>query len=378
MRRKRCVARVLPACRASVFGGLRGRVDVAAGGRRRPIVTTDHHQHGFDHVVYASAGIAALAIKTELQALIEYGFTDRFTGIFIPELQHVDIAAPTSAQRTGLGYTEFGGRYQALQGDAWVLSGQATLRVPGTNETSNPAAIGYTGIETDVRALFGYTFAVGNWPAFIDLQLAQRFRAGAPPDELRFDATFGVRPAPRWLEARRSCSTWSPEGAGGPLFGSYGYVPVPAAGVYEPQRAGLVAPAAGRPVHDLAGGQQRCAGERPDPRRVVLGSEARLLARSGPRQRAAQTHINTFFAGLCRTVKSVAVRLAGVVVGEPAPHEGVADRRPVERGEPIGQHLGPCRPSGAATCSSALSQGFPARRALNGSISPTSGPRLCG
>ena len=37
--------------------------------------------------------------KTELQALIEYGFTDRFTGIFIPGLQHVDIAAPTSAQR---------------------------------------------------------------------------------------------------------------------------------------------------------------------------------------------------------------------------------------------------------------------------------------
>jgi len=170
--------------------------------------------------------------KTELQALIEYGLTDRFTGILIPGLQHIDIAAPTSAQRSGLGYTEFGGRYKFLQGDAWVFSGQATLRVPGTNDTSNPAAIGYTGVETDVRALFGYSFAVGSWPAFIDLQLAQRFRAGTPPDEMRFDATFGVRPAPRWLVLAQSLNVVS-EGAGGPPFGSYDYYKFQLSGVYE-------------------------------------------------------------------------------------------------------------------------------------------------
>lgn len=170
--------------------------------------------------------------KTELQALIEYGFTDRFTGILIPGLQHVDIAAPTAAQRSGLGYSEFGGRYQFFQGDGWVLSGQATMRVPGTNDTSNPAAIGYTGIETDVRALFGHSFAVGNWPAFIDLQLGERFRAGAPPDEVRFDATFGVRPAPRWLVLAQSFNVMS-EGAGGLPFGRYDYYKFQLSAVYE-------------------------------------------------------------------------------------------------------------------------------------------------
>jgi hypothetical protein len=170
--------------------------------------------------------------KTELQALIEYGFTDRFTGIVTPELQHVDIAAPTSAQRSGLGYTEAGGRYKFIQGDAWVLSGQATLRAPGTSDTSNPAAVGYTGIETDVRALFGYTFAAGPWPAFIDLELGQRFRAGAPPDELRFDATFGVRPVARWLVLAQSFNVVS-EGAGAPPFGGYGYYKFQLSGVYE-------------------------------------------------------------------------------------------------------------------------------------------------
>jgi hypothetical protein len=183
--------------------------------------------------IFGGGGLAPTARydKTELQALIEYGFTDRLTGILMPGLQHVDIAAPTEARRTGLGYTELGGRYLALQGDAWVLSGQATMRVPGTNATSNPAAIGYTGIETDVRALFGYGFAIGAMPAFIDLQLAQRFRAGAPPDELRFDATFGVRPAPRWLLLAQSFNVVS-EGGGSPPFASYDYYKLQLSAVY--------------------------------------------------------------------------------------------------------------------------------------------------
>ena len=68
------------------------------------------------------------------------------------------------------------------------------MRVPGTNDTSNPAAIGYTGDETDVRALSATSFSFGGMPAFVDLQLAQRFRADAPPNEFRADVTFGVRP----------------------------------------------------------------------------------------------------------------------------------------------------------------------------------------
>jgi hypothetical protein len=160
--------------------------------------------------------------KIEPQGWLEYGLTDRFTGIVAPGLQHIDIASPTDAQRTGLGYTEFGGRYSLLQGNSWVFSGQATMRVPGTNETSNPAAIGYTGAETDVRALFGNSFTVYGMPAFVDLQLAQRFRAGEPPNEFRADATFGIRPSERWMVLAQSFNVIS-EGAGSPPFSSYEY-----------------------------------------------------------------------------------------------------------------------------------------------------------
>ncbi len=161
--------------------------------------------------------------KFELEPLLEYGVTDRFTLIFGPTLQHIDIAAPFDASRTGLGYTEMGGRYRFWQNDGWVFSGQTLLRAPGTADRNNPAAIGYTDPELDMRALVGKSFNVGPFPAFIDLQAAQRLRAGDPPNEFRFDATFGLRFAPQWMVLLQSLNVIS-EGAGSTIFfPSYDY-----------------------------------------------------------------------------------------------------------------------------------------------------------
>ena len=73
--------------------------------------------------------------KLDLPFLFEYGATEDLTTIVSPSLQHVDIAAPFDAERTGLGYTEFGGRYRMLHGKDWVFSAQGTMRIPGTGET---------------------------------------------------------------------------------------------------------------------------------------------------------------------------------------------------------------------------------------------------
>jgi hypothetical protein len=174
--------------------------------------------------------------KSELEALIEYGVTDRLTAIAAPGLQHVDIAAPTDAQRTGLGYTELGGRYRLFQTDSWVVSGQATVKVPGTNDTSNPASIGYTGAETDIRGLIGYTFALHGMPAFVELEAAERFRAGAPPNEFRVDGTFGVQVAPKWLLLGQSFNVIS-EGAGAAPFTRYEYYKLQLSGVFSITKA---------------------------------------------------------------------------------------------------------------------------------------------
>jgi hypothetical protein len=170
--------------------------------------------------------------KFEAQGLIEYGVTDRFTLMAAPGFQRIDIAPPTSATRSGAGYTEFGGRYRLWQDNGWVFSTQATARVPGTNETSNPAAIGYTDPEYDARALLGKSFTLGGLAAFVDFEAAQRFRTGAPPNEFRFDASLGVRVAPKWLLLAQSLNVMS-EGSGGLLFPAYDYSKVQLSVVYS-------------------------------------------------------------------------------------------------------------------------------------------------
>lgn len=171
--------------------------------------------------------------KIEAQFLIEYGITDRLTAIFDPGLQYINIAPPVDASRGGLGYDEFGARYELLEDQDWVLSGQATLRLPGTTDTSNPAAIGYTDVEADFRALLGHNFKIGAMPAFFDLETAQRERTAGLPSEFRVDATLGVRVLPQWLLLAQSFNVIS-EGAGNTQYtgGSYDYEKLQLSAVY--------------------------------------------------------------------------------------------------------------------------------------------------
>lgn len=174
--------------------------------------------------------------KDELQSLIEYGITDRLTVGFQGGLQHIGIADPIDAERTGLDYTEFGARYAFLENQdrTWVFSGQATLRIPGTTDTSNPAAIGYTDVESDLRLLVGHSFTIAGLPAFIDLEGAQRVRTAGLPSEFRADGTFGLWVDPRWLLLVQSLNVVS-EGTGNPAFtgGSYDYEKLQLSAVYQ-------------------------------------------------------------------------------------------------------------------------------------------------
>jgi protein XagA len=170
--------------------------------------------------------------KDEAQALIEYGVTNWFTAMFGSSLQHVDIAAPFSAERNGLGYTDIGGRAKIWSNDSWVVSAQATVRIPGTYDKTNPAAIGYTDPEIDIRGLVGYSFKAGTMPSFVDVEVAQRFRLGGPPDEFRADVTFGIRPIDKWLLLAQSFNVIS-EGAGTWGFGSFAYHKFQLSAVYE-------------------------------------------------------------------------------------------------------------------------------------------------
>lgn len=160
--------------------------------------------------------------KVELQALMEYGVTDWLTAMAIPSLQHVSIAPPTDASRTGLGNSEIGARARVWQESNQVVSAQGSVRIPGTFDNGNPAAIGYTGVDVDLRVLYGAELKLGGLPTFVDVQLAQRFRTGGPPSEARVDLTFGVRAAQQWLFLVQQFNVIS-EGSGSAPFTSTNY-----------------------------------------------------------------------------------------------------------------------------------------------------------
>ncbi len=227
---------MLKRCVGLVFGVLVGPTAALAGawtlpegtGQMLATVAASTATSGFD-----DTGLTSIPRYNQLDAdaLLEYGLTNQLTVILQSGLQHIDIAAPIDAARTGFDYTEFGGRYQFLQADGWVLSCQALLELPGTTDTSNPAAIGYTDVEADFRALLGKSFMLGAMPAFVDLEVAQRQRGDGAPNEFRADGALGVQVMPRWLLLAQSFNVMS-EGTGSPIFGSYDYEKFQLSAVY--------------------------------------------------------------------------------------------------------------------------------------------------
>ena len=167
-------------------------------GHGQVIVTTTFTQAGEAFDTIGRFSPASNFRKFETTALVEYGFTDWLTGIVKPSFDAISASGATSASYSGLGMTEIGAQARVAQFGSSVLAVQGTVRVPGSTDRSNPVLIGSTRVEEDLRVLFGHGFKVGGWDGFIDLQAGYRWRGGGPPDELRFDATLGLRPVSNW------------------------------------------------------------------------------------------------------------------------------------------------------------------------------------
>jgi hypothetical protein len=158
-----------------------------------------------DHVFDADGNPIAIPrySKFETSAWVEYGLTDRFTLVFRPQFRSVSLAKPYDLNYAGLGYTALGVRMGLWSGGQTVFSLQSMLRIPG-----DPRVAG-TQFETETRLLYGRSYTLGTWPAFIDTALAYRFRGGVAPDEIRSDMTIGVWPRPDLMVMAQAFSTFS-------------------------------------------------------------------------------------------------------------------------------------------------------------------------
>lgn len=138
--------------------------------------------------------------KREISGYLEYGLTSRISIIAAPTLAH-DNGAPAVNSVTGSTSSAFGGRVLLYGTAERVVSLQALVQPPiGAGSLATQIANGGSrSLATDVRLMYGQSFLVLGYAAFIDLQPGVRLRTDPFPTEARFDATFGLRPISRLL-----------------------------------------------------------------------------------------------------------------------------------------------------------------------------------
>ena len=82
-----------------------------------------------------------------------------------------------------------------MAGHGFVVSTQVSVLADDETDALGQRTMGWETPTIESRMLAGYGFELGDWPAFVDLEVGYRYRLGVrAPDELRGDATFGIRP----------------------------------------------------------------------------------------------------------------------------------------------------------------------------------------
>ncbi len=128
--------------------------------------------------------------KLEISAYGEYGVTEWLTAIASPTYESVWSGGPPERSGRGAGASQAGARVRLLDGGAQVVSAQTTIIAPNVAESiwrNNSAG-------ADLRLLYGARFDAFSVPAFVDIQAAYRHFGGQIRDEMRLDATIGLRP----------------------------------------------------------------------------------------------------------------------------------------------------------------------------------------
>jgi protein XagA len=170
--------------------------------------------------------------KTDIDLYGEYGVRDWLTAIVQGGVTNRRVGEPNASSFEGADVTEAGDRIRLWQhGDA-VFSFQTTELVPGGGHGNESAQYGNTDAATDLRALVGYSFKLGQWDSFVDGEAAYRIRGGRPPSEFHFDLTLGTRPRPNVLIMLQSFNVVS-QGSGGYGFPRTSYSRLEASLVFD-------------------------------------------------------------------------------------------------------------------------------------------------
>jgi protein XagA len=144
--------------------------------------------------------------KQEFSTTFERGWSDTLTIIGGINTKHQAIPAPEigsdGLRAHSAGFAMFaGGRVKLWSDSHSVFSLQGTLQGSGERAIPQNQRKLDAPAEAEIRLLAGHSLNTPafNIPAFVDFQTAYRWRGGSKTDEVRFDATFGIRPLPHLL-----------------------------------------------------------------------------------------------------------------------------------------------------------------------------------
>lgn len=151
--------------------------------------------------------------KFELSTYAEYGLTDFVTLIGDPAW-FTFRAKPPGVSRSGPGAAEAGARVKILEWGESILSAQATARLAPGGRGAAQFSDMRERAQIDVRLLYGRNIQVLGLGGYVDLQVGFRTRA-VFGHQLRFDATWAVRPMERVTLMLQSFTALNPGRIGG-------------------------------------------------------------------------------------------------------------------------------------------------------------------
>lgn len=122
----------------------------------------------------------------------EFGLTDELT--VINSLTYKWLEDDNDLRRTkgyGLGDVDLGVRYKLMDNTIGVVSSQALVKIPGPYDRNDPLPLGNGQFDGELRLLYGRTL-YPLIPAYGNVEIGYRWRAGDPSDEFRYLVEFGV------------------------------------------------------------------------------------------------------------------------------------------------------------------------------------------
>ncbi len=138
--------------------------------------------------------------KQELSLYGVYGLTDSLTLGAQPGLYRLDVPSAATAGRQkmyGLSYIEMFARARILVGDFWILSAQTLVKMPGARSVDREPLLESESRDMEARLLFGRSGQLVknflNVKYFSSVEAGYRVRDKKTADQLRADATFGIR-----------------------------------------------------------------------------------------------------------------------------------------------------------------------------------------